>query len=56
MWDNGLQINPAKCVFPAPAVDFLGHRVDAAGIRPLKKHVAVAADFSLPSEVQLQHF
>jgi RNase H-like domain found in reverse transcriptase len=29
--DNGLQVNPAKCVFAADSVDFLGHRVSAAG-------------------------
>jgi hypothetical protein len=32
--ENGLQINPAKCVFAASAVQFLGHRVDQHGIRP----------------------
>jgi hypothetical protein len=26
--ENGLQINPAKCVFAAAAMEFLGHRVD----------------------------
>jgi hypothetical protein len=26
--ENGLQINPAKCVFAAAAVEFLGHRVE----------------------------
>ena len=33
--ENG-QINPAKCVFAAAAaVEFLGHRVDQDGVRPL---------------------
>ena len=30
--ENGLQINPAKCVFAAAAVEFLGHRVDQDGV------------------------
>jgi hypothetical protein len=34
--ENGLQINPAKCVFAAAAVEFLGHRVDQDGVRPLQ--------------------
>jgi hypothetical protein len=37
--ENGLQINPAKCVFAAAAVEFLGHRVDQDGVRPLQRHV-----------------
>jgi hypothetical protein len=31
--ENSLQINPAKCVFAAAAVEFLGHRVDQDGVR-----------------------
>jgi hypothetical protein len=38
--ENGLQINPAKCVFAAAAaVEFLGHRVDQHGVRLLQRHV-----------------
>ncbi len=35
--ENGLQINPANCMFAA--ADFLGHRVDQHGVRPLQRHV-----------------
>ena len=42
--ENGLQINPAKCVF-ATAVEFLGHRVDQDGVRPLQRHVQAISDF-----------
>jgi len=31
--DNGLTINPEKCVFAASSVKFLGHMVSAAGIQ-----------------------
>ncbi len=37
--ENGLQINPAKCVFAASAVEFLGHRVDQHCVRPLQRHI-----------------
>ncbi len=37
--DNGLQINLAMFVFVARAADFLGHRVDADGIRSLDWHI-----------------
>jgi hypothetical protein len=34
--ENSLQINPAKCVFAAAAMEFLGYRVDQHGVRPLQ--------------------
>ena len=30
----GLKVHPGKCLFAAEKVDFLGHRVNAYGIRP----------------------
>ncbi len=42
--ENGLQINPAKCVFAA-AVEFLRHRVDQDGVWPLQWHVQAISDF-----------
>ncbi len=45
--ENGLQINPAKCVFAAAAVEFLGHRVDQDGVR----HVQAISDFPPPPSV-----
>jgi hypothetical protein len=47
--ENGLQINPAKCVFSAAAVEFLGHRVDQDGVRPLQRYVQAISDFPPPS-------
>ena len=46
--ENGLQINPAKCVFAAAAVEFLGHRVDQDGVRPLQRHVQAISDSPPP--------
>ena len=55
--ENGLQINPAKWVFAAAAVEFLGHRVDQDGVRPLQRHVQAISDFPPPQDVkQLQQF
>ncbi len=38
--ENGLTINPAKCVFAVSSLKFLGHVVDEAGVTPLPRHVA----------------
>jgi hypothetical protein len=55
--ENSLQINPAKCVFAAAAVEFLGHRVDQHGVRPLQRHVQAISDFPPPQDVkQLQQY
>jgi hypothetical protein len=57
--ENGLQINPAKCVFTAAAtaVEFLGHWVDQHCIRPLQQHIQAISDFPPPQDVkQLQQF
>ena len=47
--EHGLLINTAKSVFGVPELDFLGHRVDATGIRPLEERVRVVWDFPLPT-------
>ena len=38
--DHELIINPTKCIFGASELDFLGYRVTAQGIRPLKDKVS----------------
>jgi hypothetical protein len=55
--ENALQINPAKCIFAAPSLSFLGHQVDSSGIKPLKRHVQALMDFPPPSDIkQLQRY
>jgi hypothetical protein len=55
--DNDLQINPAKCVFSASSLSFLGHHVNSRGISPLKRHVQVLSDFPPPTDIkQLQWY
>ncbi|BHF60865.1 hypothetical protein SprV_0100383400 [Sparganum proliferum] len=53
----GVVINPSKCVFGVPSLEFLGHLVDSHGIRPLPSKAAAIRDFPPPtSKRQLQRF
>jgi hypothetical protein len=55
--ENGLTINPAKCVFAVSSLKFLGHMVDEAGITPLPRHVPAVQDCLPPTDIkQLQRF
>jgi hypothetical protein len=55
--EHGLVINAEKCVFGASTIDFLGHRVDASGVRPLPAYVEAVVDFPPPTNVkELQGF
>ena len=46
--ENGLVVNRAKCTLGVPEIDFLGHHVTAAGIRPLADRVAAIRAFKPP--------
>ncbi len=37
--EAGLVINAEKCVFAATAVEFLGHKVTAGGVEPLRSRL-----------------
>jgi hypothetical protein len=55
--ENGLTINPARCVFAVSSLKFLGDMVDEAGVTPLPKHVAAVQDCPPPTDIkQLQRF
>ena len=45
---HGLVLNKEKCVFSVAQVDYLGHVVDARGVRPLPACVAAIFDFPPP--------
>jgi hypothetical protein len=47
----GLVINGEKCEFGAKELDFLGHRVSAEGVAPLKKKVDALLEHPLPQTV-----
>ncbi len=54
---NGLIINPEKCLLACSTVDFLGHRLSASGIGPLPSRVQAITEFPRPATVkQLQAF
>ncbi|BHF59912.1 hypothetical protein SprV_0100287300 [Sparganum proliferum] len=53
----GVVLNPSKCVFGVPSLEFLGHLVDSHGTRPLPSKVAAIRVFPPPtSKRQLQRF
>jgi hypothetical protein len=41
---NGLTLNLEKCVFAVSELDFLGHRIFAASVAPLRDTVQVILD------------
>ena len=45
-------LNPAKCVFGATEVTFLGYTVSAEGTRPLEEKVAAINRFQRPALVK----
>ena len=45
----GIIINPQKCEFGVPSLQFLGHQVDSSGIHPLEEKVQVIRDFPRPT-------
>ena len=47
--EYGILVNPAKCVFGAAQLEFLGHHVDSQGIRPLEQKVRVIREFPQPT-------
>ena len=54
---HGLSINPAKCVFAKPEVEYLGMRVSSKGCFPLQKHTEVISTFPRPVDKKgLQRF
>jgi hypothetical protein len=50
---NGLALNLEKCVFAVSELDFLGHRISAAGIVPLLENVQVILDFPNPTDCKV---
>ena len=55
--DHGILINVAKSLFGRSSLDFLGHHVDATGIRPLEEKVHTIRSFPQPtSQRKLREF
>jgi hypothetical protein len=54
---NGLALNLEKCNFAVSELDFLGHRISAAGDAPLRDNVQVILDFPKPTDCKaMQRF
>ena len=49
---NGLVLNPSKCVFAAPSLDFLSHTVSTGGIVPKPERVQVIRNFKPPTSLR----
>ena len=47
----GLRANQGKCRFLAPAVDYLGHRIDNQGLHPIVEKVEAIRDAPAPTNV-----
>ena len=50
--DFGLIVRRDKCVFGQSSVEFLGHVIDACGIRPLPSKVDAIRDFPEPQTIK----
>ena len=50
--EHGLFIKVEKCLFGVEQIDFLGHRVDQNGIRPLPSKVEAIKNFPTPVNVK----
>ena len=54
---NGLVINLDKCSFALPEIEYLGHKITATGIVPLRRHVESLLQLPPPQDVRsLQRF
>jgi hypothetical protein len=47
---NGLALNLEKCVFAVSELDFLGYRISAAAVAPLRDNVQVILDVPKPTD------
>ena len=55
--ENGLVVNRKKCILGATSIEFLGHLVDANGIRPLPEKVEAIKKVTPPTTIkELQRF
>ena len=50
-----LQLNPKKCSFVRPEIDYLGHTINGQGIRPLKSNVDAVLQLPRPSTPKQVH-
>lgn len=49
--DNGLSINPAKCVFGKEEVNYLGYTISSQGTKPLDTRVKAINEMEKPTDI-----
>jgi hypothetical protein len=49
---NHIVVNPAKCVFGEPEVEYLGHQISSAGCKPLPDKVAAITGYPKPATMK----
>ena len=49
--EAGLRLKRSKCVFMAPSVEYLGHRIDAEGLHPTESKVKAIKNAPVPKNV-----
>ena len=49
---HGLTVNAAKCELGRSSLEFLGHVVDSAGLRPVAQKVQVIQDYPVPDSIR----
>jgi hypothetical protein len=50
--DKGLLIHAKKCVWGIPELEYLGHKISAAGVLQLPSHVAAIQEFPNPTIIK----
>jgi len=48
--DHGLILSAKKCQLASHELDFIGHRITASGIKPLKKHLEAIKNMNPPAD------
>jgi len=55
--ENGISINPAKCIFGQSKIKFLAHEISAEGTKPLPERVSAIINYPKPETIiQLRRF
>ena len=49
--ENGVLVKKSKCQFAEKEVQYLGHRIDAEGLHPMKDKVRAIKDAKMPKSV-----
>ena len=48
----GLKLNPAKCIFVCDKVEYLGHLITPAGLKPSERNLNAVREFPVPTNLK----